>query len=214
METTLFAAAAAVGSALLLPPRMGAHPSPIASAAGVLSGVLIALLVAPTTPAALLATSALAAGIAVAVVTDLGEGYLYFAPIAGAIAVGLLGRVVGGVSDDETGTWFSLVVAVGAVLLYAAGRLFGRLRPIPLDPDSGEPMEAYGLFDTLLWLMVAATLPGIVAVSAFVLSAGANGLASLALFGLRAAGRPTPIGLPQAPFMAGAIIAALLWITL
>jgi hypothetical protein len=212
MEMTLALAVVAGGTGALLPARLGARLSPATMAAGAIVGALLVVLLSPTTPGASIAALALGAGMAVA--TDLGEGYLYFAPLGAAIVLGMIGRLVGGVVDDETGAWLSLAVAVGALGLYGAGRLFGRLRTLPTDPDSGEPMEAYGLFDTLLWLIVAATLPGVVAFAAFALSSLANGAASGLLLVLRAAGRTTPVGLPQAPFIAGAIVAVLLWISL
>lgn len=211
METLALALAAGT-TGVLLPARLGARLSPVALFAGALSGVAIVLFLGPASIAAAAAAAALGVGMAVAVATDLGEGYLYFAPLALAGAVGALGRLIGGVSDDATGTWLSLAVGASAIGLYAAGRLFGRLRDLPIDPESGEPMEAYGLFDTLLWLLVALTLPGVAAFAAFVVAAAVNGLASLVLFGLRALGRPTPVGLPQAPFIAGAIVGVLLWI--
>ena len=214
MEMTLALAVVAGGTGALLPARLGARLSPAAMAAGAIVGALLVVLLSPTTPGASIAALALGAGMAVAVATDLGEGYLYFAPLGAAIVLGMISRLVGGVVDDETGAWLSLAVAVGALGLYGAGRLFGRLRTLPADPDSGEPMEAYGLFDTLLWLIVAATLPGVAAFAAFALSSLANGVASGLLLVLRAAGRTTPVGLPQAPFIAGAIVAVLLWISL
>jgi hypothetical protein len=190
-------------AALRLPLFGGAPQSSTSRAAGIAAAALLTLLFAPLLPLPAAALAACAIGVCVA--TDLGSRYLYLPPLALLIALGLLLRLAealggGGAVGDEVGTAAAVAIPL---LLYLAGRLFGRLRDVPLDPDTNAPYEPYGLFDALLTIGVALVLPGPFAVGAVFLAQVTASLGAVVAWAACAAlRRPSPVGLPQAPFVA------------